>query len=114
MLTRQVNGACDLGSIKRLRQYVPRAQIQSFRPKPVVGESRCNDQGRGIGLVLQVYEYFTPIARHPIVIKHYHAYIATPQNGQCAGHIDRSSQFAVTCRGACLQEPMVGVMPANG
>lgn len=34
-----------LGS-QRLRQHVIASQIQHLRPKPVIGQSRCNDKGR--------------------------------------------------------------------
>ena len=113
VLTGSFDRAADFSSIERLRQYVPRTQIQGFRPKPVVGEPRCNNQGRGVCAFLHVFEQVTPVARHQVVLTNNHAHLALAQEAASARQIDGPRQFALAGSGTRFQELVIRVKWAN-
>ena len=63
MFASRFHTADDVARGERFTQDIPGAQIESFGPETVIGEPRRNDQGRRIGLGLNVAQDVDPGSR---------------------------------------------------
>jgi len=68
MLPSRFDAADQFAAIKRLRQDVPSASIQSLAPKTLVCKSRCDDQGRDTWQGVDMFQHVDPRTRQEITL----------------------------------------------